>query len=126
MLRNLLILAGLSVAAIAGGMQLWAALRASEARRVFIAAVSTDDLPLTTSGLFDEVVVVGTVPQSQSDDDYSADFLSNDSGNGDFLQQLQRRGFKVIRVGSAIRGVQLPRHVTPVGKADLFFKDFSA
>lgn len=125
-MRNLLILAGLSLAAVAGGVQLRASMKSSEARRVFIASVSTDGLPLTTSGLFDEVVVVGTVPQSQSDDDYSADFLSNDSGNRDFLQQLQMRGFKVIRVASAIRRVQPPRHVTPVGKADMFFKDFSA
>lgn len=125
-MRNLLILAGLSVVATAGGVQLRATVKTSEARREFIASVSTDDLPLTTSGLFDEVVVVGTLCQSQSDDDSSADFLSNDSGNGDFLQQLQMRGFKVIRVGSASRRVQPTRHVMPVGKADLYFKDFSA
>jgi hypothetical protein len=125
-MRNLLILAGLSVAAVAGGVQLRATVKATEARREFIASVSTDDLPLTTSGLFDDAVVLGTVPQSQSDDDYSADFLSNDRGNGDFLQQLQVLGFKVVRVGSAVRRVYRLRHVTPVGKADLLFKDFSA
>jgi hypothetical protein len=41
-MRNILILAGLSVAAIAGGMQLRATLKASEARAATAAAWSGD------------------------------------------------------------------------------------
>ena len=49
-MRTLLILGGLGVAAIAGGVQLWATLRASEARAATAAEWSSDDAQFVAGG----------------------------------------------------------------------------
>jgi hypothetical protein len=57
-MRTLLILAGLSVEAIAGGMQLRATLAASESRAATAAEWSDDDSQFVAVGTFNRTLVI--------------------------------------------------------------------
>jgi hypothetical protein len=96
-MRNLLILAGLSVAVIAGGMQLRATLKASEARAATAAEWSGDAAQFVAVGLTNRTLVIA---MSDQQDVVGCDALIDRAvTNQDIVNQIHAAGFVAIQCG---------------------------
>lgn len=97
MLRNLVILAGLSVAAVAGGMQLRATLKASDERAATAAEWSSDDAQFVTVGLTNQTLVIAMPDQL---DVVGCDALIDRAVTSPkFVGKIEAVGFVAIRCG---------------------------
>jgi hypothetical protein len=96
-MRNLLILAGLSVAAVGGGMQLRRTLNASEARAATPAEWSSDDALFVAVGLTSRTLVIAMPDQT---DVVGCDALIDRAAtNPQIVGKIQAGGFAAIRCG---------------------------
>ena len=97
-MRNFLILAGLSVAAIAGGVQLRATLRASDARAATAAEWSDDDAQFVAVGLTNRTLVIAMPDQL---DVAGCDALIDRAvADQKIVNQIHSAGFAAIECGS--------------------------
>jgi hypothetical protein len=97
-MRNLLILAGLSVVAIAGGVELRATLKASEARAATAAEWSSDDAQFVAVGLTNGTLVIATPDQL---DVVGCDALIDRAvTNPKIVGKIEAAGFSAIKCGS--------------------------
>lgn len=98
MLRNLLILAGLSVATIAGGVQLRATLKASEARAATAVEWSSYDAQFVAVGLTNNTLFIAMPDQL---DVVGCDALiARAVTNPQIVGKIKAAGFTSIRCGS--------------------------
>ncbi len=96
-MRTLLILGGLGVAAIAGGVQLWATLRASEARAATAAEWSSDDAQFVAGGLTNTTLLVA-MPDQLDVVDCDA-LIDRAVTNQKIVGEIQAAGFVAIQCG---------------------------
>src|SRR5271170_3187095 len=96
-MRNLLVIAGLSVAAVAGGVQLRATLKASEARAVTAAEWSGDAAQFVAVGLTNTTLLVA-MPDQQ--DVVGCDALiARAVTNSKIVGEIEAAGFVAIQCG---------------------------
>ncbi|MGB8801390.1 MAG: hypothetical protein WCC97_11930 [Candidatus Acidiferrales bacterium] len=97
-MRTLLILAGLSVAAAAGGVEMRATLKASEARATTAAEWSGDDAQFVAVGLTNETLVIA-MPDQQ--DVVGCDALIDRAAtNPQIVGKIRAAGFVEIQCGT--------------------------
>jgi hypothetical protein len=102
-MRTLLILAGLSVAAAAGCLELRATLKASEARAATAAEWSSDDAQFVAVGLINTTLLVA-MPDEQ--DIVGCDALLDRAvTNRRIVGEIKAAGFVAIRCGERIQSL---------------------
>ena len=103
-MRNLLILAGLSVVAAAGGVQLRTTLKASEARAVSAAEWSSDDAQFDAVGPTNRTLVIA---MSDQQDVVGCDaLLDRAATNPQIVGKIRGAGFASVQCGDRRKELQ--------------------
>ena len=123
-MRNILILAGLSVAEIAGGVQLRTTLKASEARAAIAAKWCSEDAQFVAVGLANRTLVIA-MPDQQ--DVVGCDALIDRAvADQKIVDQIHGAGFVAIQCGDHRKELTNRSTKTPFGPAQrrtiLFFR----